>query len=67
MANKFTIKQIAALEKKESAYKLAVETGLLLRVAPNGVKSWIVTYTVKPQVDEVGNRGAKQRTARTYR
>lgn len=55
MANKFTVKQIAALAKKESAYKVAVDTGLLLRVAPSGIKSWIVTYTVKKQIDEVGN------------
>jgi integrase len=55
MANKLTVKQVAALQKKDAAYKVAVDTGLLLRVAPSGVKSWIVTYTVKQQIDEAGN------------
>jgi integrase len=55
MANKLTVKQVAALGKKDSAYKVAVDTGLLLRVAPSGVKSWIVTYTVKQQFDDSGN------------
>jgi len=27
----------------------------MLRVAPSGVKSWIVTYTVKQQFDELEN------------
>lgn len=55
MANKLTVKQVAALGKKDTAYKVAVDTGLLLRVAPSGVKSWIVTYTVKQQIDDSGN------------
>lgn len=55
MANRLTVKQVAALGKKDVAYKVAVDTGLLLRVAPSGVKSWIVAYTVKQQIDEAGN------------
>jgi integrase len=55
MAIKLTVKQVAALGKKDAAYKVAVDTGLLLRVAPSGVKSWIVTYTVKQQIDDAGN------------
>jgi integrase len=54
MASKLTVKQVAALGKKATAYKVAVDTGLLLRIAPSGIKSWIVTYTVKQQMDESG-------------
>lgn len=55
MANKLTVKQVAALAKKTSPYKVAVDTGLLLRIAPSGVKSWIVTYTVKQQINDAGH------------
>ena len=49
-----TVAQIAALETREKAYKVAVDTGLLLRVAHSGVKSWIVLYTVKQRKDDAG-------------
>jgi integrase len=55
MATKFNVKQIAGFAKKDTAYKKAVDTGLLIRVAPSGVKSWIVTYTVKQLRDLAGN------------
>ncbi|MES2934834.1 MAG: tyrosine-type recombinase/integrase [Pseudomonadota bacterium] len=43
---KMTVSEITALETKERPYKKAVDTGLLIRVATSGVKSWIVTYVI---------------------
>jgi integrase len=55
MAKKLNVKQVAGLPKKDTPYKAAVDTGLLVRIAPSGVKSWIVTYTVKQPRDADGN------------
>jgi integrase len=43
---KMTVAQIDALKPKSTPYKTAVDTGLMIRVATNGVKTWIVTYVV---------------------
>lgn len=43
---KMTVTQIKALTQKTTPYKNAVDTGLMIRVAKNGVKTWIVTYVV---------------------
>jgi integrase len=44
---KLTVQQIDALKPTAQPYKKAVETGLLIRVAKDGVKTWIVTYMIK--------------------
>lgn len=43
---KITAQQVAALKPRDKPYKQNVETGLQLRVAVNGVKTWIVQYVV---------------------
>jgi len=46
MANKLTVQQVAAYRKKQKPYKVSVDTGLHLRIATNGVKTWFVRYVV---------------------
>ena len=46
MANKLTVQQVAAFRKKDKPYKVSVDVGLQMRVATNGVKTWIVQYVV---------------------
>lgn len=41
-----TVKSIDAAKPKEAEYKLTVDRGLYIRVAPNGVKTWLVRYVV---------------------
>lgn len=41
-----TVKSIDAAKPKEAEYKLTVDRGLYIRVAPNGVKTWLVRYLV---------------------
>lgn len=43
---KITVQHIEALKPRSSAYKKAADTGLLIRVATNGAKTWIVHYVV---------------------
>ena len=54
---KMTANQVAALKPKEKPYKQTVDTGLQLRVATNGVKTWVIQYVV----------GGKQRELRLAR
>lgn len=43
---KMTVQQVAALKAKEKPYKRNVDNGLQLRIATNGVKTWIIQYVV---------------------
>lgn len=43
---KMTVQQLDALKARDKPYKKAVDTGLQVRVATNGAKSWIVQYMV---------------------
>jgi integrase len=43
---KITALQVAALRPTDKAQRVAVDTGLLLRIATSGVKTWIVRYIV---------------------
>ena len=43
---KMTAQQVAALKPRERPYETTVDNGLELRVAMNGVKTWIVRYVV---------------------
>lgn len=43
---KTTVKQLEALKPRDKPYKVTVDTGLIIRVATNGIKSWIVQYVV---------------------
>ncbi len=43
MAKILTIKAIEAAKPKEQEYKLTIDRGLYIRVATNGVKTWLVT------------------------
>lgn len=45
MAN-FTVRALDAARPKEKEFKLTVDRGLYLRVAPDGVKTWHVRYVV---------------------
>lgn len=42
-----TVRAIDALKPKEHAYKLTLERGLQLRIAPDGLRTLLVRYTVK--------------------
>jgi integrase len=42
-----TVKAINALKPRERAYKIVIDKGLQLRVAPDGIKTFLVRYTVK--------------------
>ena len=44
---KLTVQQIEALKPADKPYKRAVDTGLMLRVAADGVKTWIVQYVIQ--------------------
>jgi integrase len=46
MANTKTVREIEALKPKKSAYQVTASPGLSVRVATNGVKKWVVRYTV---------------------
>ena len=41
---RLTALAIGNLKGRNKPYKMAVDTGLMLRVAPSGVKTWIVHY-----------------------
>jgi integrase len=41
---KMTVQEIDALRAKDTTYKKNVDTGLQIRVAANGVKTWIIQY-----------------------
>ena len=43
---KLTVRAIEAAKPKMKEYKLTVDRGLYLRVAPDGVKTWLVRYVV---------------------
>lgn len=43
---KLTVRAIEATKPKSKEYKLTVDRGLYLRVAPDGVKTWHVRYVV---------------------
>src|SRR5947207_1037724 len=43
---KLRVQEVEALKPKAAPYKKNVDTGLQLRVAINGVKTWIVQYVV---------------------
>jgi integrase len=43
---KMTVQQVAALKAKEKPYKQNVDTGLQLRIATDGAKTWIVQYVI---------------------
>jgi len=44
---KMTAKQIEALKPQAKPYKRSVDTGLMIRVATDGTKSWIIQYCVE--------------------
>lgn len=46
MAKILTIKAIESAKPKEREYKLTVDRGLYIRVANDGVKTWLVRYVV---------------------
>ena len=50
---KMTANQVAALKPKEKPYKQTVDTGLQLRVATNGVKTWVIQYVVSGRQREL--------------
>lgn len=50
---KMTANQVAALKSKEKPYKQTVDTGLQLRVATNGVKTWVIQYVVSGRQREL--------------
>ena len=43
---RLTVKAIEAAKPNAAEYKLTVERALYLRVAPSGVKTWVVRYVV---------------------
>jgi integrase len=43
---KMTAQQLAALRPTDKSQRVVVDTGLVLRIASSGVKTWIVRYTV---------------------
>lgn len=43
---KLTVRGIEALRPKEASYKVTIDRGLYLRVAPDGVKTWLARYVV---------------------
>ncbi|CAL61992.1 Putative phage integrase [Herminiimonas arsenicoxydans] len=43
---KMTVQQVAALKAKDKPYKRNVDNGLQLRIATNGVKTWVIQYVV---------------------
>lgn len=43
---KLTVRSIEALKPKAAGYKVTVDRGLYLRVAPDGSKIWLVRYVV---------------------
>jgi hypothetical protein len=46
MAKILTIKEIEAAKPNNTEYKITVDRGLYIRVATNGVKTWLVRYVV---------------------
>jgi integrase len=44
-----TVRSLDAARPRDHEYKLTVDRGLYLRVAPDGVKTWLVRYTVGKQ------------------
>lgn len=50
---KLTVRTIDSAKPKTTAYKLTVDRGLYLRVAPNGVKRWLVRYQINDDRLEV--------------
>lgn len=50
---KVTVKYLDSLQPQEKGYKVTVERGLYLRVAPNGVKTWLVRYVVDGKQTQV--------------
>eukprot|EP01034_Spumella_vulgaris_P040737 gene40737-50402_t len=56
---KMTALQVAALKPRDKPYKQNVDTGLQLRIAANGVKTWIIQYVV-------GGRQRELRLSRPY-
>lgn len=46
MANILTVKAIEAEKPRSKEFKLTVDRGLYIRVATNGVKTWLVRYVV---------------------
>jgi integrase len=43
---KLTVRGIEALKPKTASYKVTVDRGLYLRVAPDGTKTWLLRYVV---------------------
>ena len=43
---KMTVQQVSALKPRDKPYKQNVDTGLQLRIATNGVKTWVIQYMV---------------------
>lgn len=43
---KMTVLQVGALKAREKPYKKTVDTGLMIRIAPTGIKTWIVHYMI---------------------
>lgn len=56
---KITAQQVAALKARDKPYKRNVDTGLQIRVATSGVKTWVIQYMI-------GGRQRELRLARTY-
>lgn len=50
---KITAQQVAALKPREKPYKQNVDTGLQIRVAVNGVKTWIIQYMINGRQREL--------------
>ena len=43
---KLTVRGIDSLKAKDVAYKVTVDRGLYLRIAPNGSKTWLLRYVI---------------------
>lgn len=53
MAYTNTYKAIDSSKAKQKEYKLTVDRGLYIRVAPNGVKKWFIRYVVNGKQDQI--------------
>lgn len=50
---KMTVRSIDALKPRVNSYKVTVDRGLYLRIAPDGIKTWLVRYTLQGKQRQV--------------